>query len=342
MHVLMVSTSYPRDAADWHGIFIRHLAAALARRADIQLDLWAPPGELPDGVTAVTSPHDALWLARLMASGGISHLMRHWHWSTLFAPVTLLHMLAAAYHRQATEIYHINWLQCAIPLPNNGVPAVINVLGNDLKLLRLPFMKSLLRRAMRHRKIAICPNADWMQSPLESAFGDIAQVIPVSFGIDPVWYGINRDSSWTNPVWLVITRLTRTKLGPLFEWSEPLFRNHNRELHLFGPMQEHLVVPDWVHYHGAATPEQLAAHWFPRACGLITLSQHAEGRPQVMLEAMAAGLPVIASGIPAHASLVRDGVTGNLCDSSESFVPHCKCWRIAKSIVALAWWLAIG
>ena len=39
MHVLMVSTSYPRDAADWHGIFIRHLAAALARRADIQLDL---------------------------------------------------------------------------------------------------------------------------------------------------------------------------------------------------------------------------------------------------------------------------------------------------------------
>ena len=61
--------------------------------------------------------------------------MRHWHWSTLFAPVTLLHILPAAYHRQATEIYHINWLQCAIPLPNNGVPAVINVLGNDLKLL---------------------------------------------------------------------------------------------------------------------------------------------------------------------------------------------------------------
>ena len=84
-------------------------------------------------------------------------------------------------------------------------------------------------------------------------------------------------------------------------------------------MQEGLAVPSWVHYHGAATPEQLATEWFPRACGLITLSRHAEGRPQVMLEAMAAGLPIIASRMPAHATIVDDGRTGILCDSPASY-----------------------
>jgi glycosyltransferase involved in cell wall biosynthesis len=79
-------------------------------------------------------------------------------------------------------------------------------------------------------------------------------------------------------------------------------------------------VPDWVHYHGAATPEQLASDWFPNACGLITLSRHSEGRPQVMLEAMAASLPIIASNMPAHSSIVDQHRTGMLCDSPEAYL----------------------
>ena len=35
---------------------------------------------------------------------------------------------------------------------------------------------------------------------------------------------------------------------------------------------------------------------------------------------MAAGLPIIASDMPAHASIVFDGETGRLCDSVESYV----------------------
>lgn len=38
-----------------------------------------------------------------------------------------------------------------------------------------------------------------------------------------------------------------------------------------------------------------------------------------MLEAMAAGLPIIASRMPAHATVVVDGETGLLCDSEETY-----------------------
>ncbi|WP_458788883.1 glycosyltransferase family 4 protein [Dyella jiangningensis] len=257
-----------------------------------------------------------------MAAGGISHLMRSGGVGALFAPLRLLLMIGAAYRRQReVDIYHINWLQCALPLPNNGKPALITVLGNDLKLLRLPMMRQCLRRIMQNRRVAICPNAEWMYEPLYAAFGDCADIIPVSFGIDPRWYAIQRASTGGTPRrWLVVTRLTADKLGPLFEWSQEYFRNGSRELHLFGPMQEDVKVPDWVHYHGAATPEQLTSDWFPNACGLITLSRHSEGRPQVMLEAMAASLPIIASRMPAHSSIVDQHRTGMLCDSPEAYL----------------------
>jgi glycosyltransferase involved in cell wall biosynthesis len=321
LRVLLLSTSYPSDASDWRGVFMRHLVAALARRRDVQLAVWAPPGELPATATSIASPRESAWLMRLMAAGGISHLMRGGGVRTLLAPLKLLHMIGNAYRRhRAVDVYHINWLQCALPLPRDGKPSLITVLGNDLKLLRLPFMRGLLRRVMRGRKVAVCPNAEWMQAPLQAAFGDVAEVIPVSFGIDPRWYSIERTlEDAPSPRWLAVTRLTADKLGPLFEWSQDLFRHGDRELHLFGPMQEGVAVPDWVHYHGAAAPEQLATKWFPSACGLITLSRHAEGMPQVMLEAMAAGLPIIASRMPAHAGVVDDGRTGILCDSAQGY-----------------------
>jgi glycosyltransferase involved in cell wall biosynthesis len=103
----------------------------------------------------------------------------------------------------------------------------------------------------------------------------------------------------------------------LFDWCEPFFSRGARELHLFGPMQQTVPLPSWVHYHGPATPESLCGDWFPRAQGLITLSQHAEGRPQVMLEAMASGMPIIASRIPAHEDLLQHEQTGWLCGDAD-------------------------
>lgn len=320
LRLLMVSTSYPRDANDWRGIFIRHLVFALARRPGIDLTLWSPPGEIPPNAHYLATGHEARWLARLMEAGGISHLMRSSKMRTVLAPAQLMLMLHRAYRRDSLpNLYHVNWLQCAIPLPADGKPLLLTVLGNDMKLLRLPFVTRLVRRALCDRRAVICPNADWMREPLQVAFGDLAAIEPVAFGIDPVWYGIHPAESAGADRWLAVTRLTRDKLGPLFEWSEPLFRGGARELHLFGPMQEDVPIPDWVHYHGPATAAELSRQWFPQARGLITLSRHAEGRPQVMLEAMAAGLPIIASRTAAHASLVQHEATGFLCDDPEDY-----------------------
>jgi len=321
MQILMASTSYPADEQDWKGLFIRRLAEALARRDDIELRLWAPPGVLPANAVLDLTDIERRWLAQLMARGGIAHLMRSRSPAGMLAPLRLLNYLRKAFRRNAhVSLYHVNWLQNALVLPNPGRPALLTALGTDMQLLRLPGMKAMLRRKLSTRPAAICPNADWMVQPLKKAFGDVAHVECVPFGIDPRWYQLTRQWDGTRPTrWLVVSRLTAAKLGPLFEWCRPLFEAGNRELHLFGPMQETIEVPDWIHYHGSTTPDDLCRDWFPDACGLITLSRHNEGRPQVMLEAMASGLPIIASQLVAHRDLLHHGKTGWICDDQQAF-----------------------
>ncbi|MGA9827509.1 MAG: glycosyltransferase, partial [Rhodanobacteraceae bacterium] len=303
--------------SDWRGLFIRHLVDALARREDVSLSAWSPPGKLPRNVLDATNPEEAEWLARLMAAGGIAHLIRTRGITGLGAALQLLRLLRNLYRREsAIDLYHVNWLQNALALPRSQRPLLTTVLGTDMQLLKLPSMTQLLRRVFRHRSVAICPNAQWMVAELDRRFGDLAYVHFVPFGIEPRWFELERKPG-APAKWLCVSRLTRGKIGTLFEWGAPFFSGSTRELHLFGPMQQNILVPNWVHYHGPANPESLCVEWFPMAKGLITLSQHAEGRPQVMLEAMAAGLPIIASRISAHEDLLQHATTGWLCDGAD-------------------------
>ena len=317
MRVLLTSTSYPESAHDWRGRFIANMAAALAQREDLTLSLWAPPGDLPSDVTSATTPADALWLQRLAHQGGIAHLLRSRRGQAIGAILTLLARLGCAYRRQPFDVVHVNWLQNALPLWGTNTPALITVLGSDFGLLRLPGMKGMLRSVMRQRRTILAPNADWMQPTLERVFGDLAEVRPIAFGVDDPWFKVLRKPPQDNTRhWLAITRLTKSKIGTLFSWGEGLF-GAERQLHLFGPMQEQMELPSWVIYHGPTHPADLLQQWFPQACGLITLSRHDEGRPQVMLEAMAAGLPVLASDLPAHRDMVRHQQTGWLAATRE-------------------------
>jgi glycosyltransferase involved in cell wall biosynthesis len=319
LNVLMSSTSYPENTEDWRGRFIANLSAALARRNDVTLTLWAPPGDLPADVVAATSSADAIWLGRLSQQGGIAHRMRTRRALAAGTILTLLLRLGRAYRRQPTDIMHVNWLQNALPLWGTTTPALITVLGSDFGLLRLPGMKMLLRAVFRQRRVILSPNAEWMSPVLEKEFGDLAEIRPISFGVDDSWFRVKR--AFPNdgkPHWLAVTRLTRNKIGDLFAWGEGLF-GQDRLLHLFGPMQEEMALPPWVIYHGPTHPADLLINWFPQAAGLITLSNHDEGRPQVMLEAMAAGLPVVASNLVAHRDIIRHRQTGWLVDSPDDF-----------------------
>lgn len=320
--ILLVSPSYPANEEDWRSVFISHMVNALAALPHTQIKVWAPLGKIPRNVEYLCTLKEQVWLDNLMKKGGIAHLLRQGGWHAVITAVQLLNLLHNLYKRQRNQVdvLHVNWLQNALPLGRGKTPLLVTVLGSDLKLLKFPGMRWILRRVLRDRPSLIAPNADWMVSPLRARFGDVAEVRLISLGIADAWYKLQRD--WQSPTkkWLVVLRLTQAKIGNLFTWGKALFNQTEHELHLFGPMQEELVIPEWVFYHGPTHPKELQETWFPQSAGLISLSQHDEGRPQVMLEAMAAGLPIIASAIPAHENLLQNYQTGCLCHSQEDFV----------------------
>ena len=313
--LLMVSTSYPSGPSDWRGLFIRNLAEALARRPEISLRLWSPPGIIPANSNYVALPEEADWLSRLVQAGGIAQLLRTGGLRGIASALQLVRLLRRLYVRQTDlDVYHVNWLQNALALPRTGVPLLTTVLGTDMQILKVPGMTALLRRVFKRQPTVICPNAEWMVAPLAERFGDVARIKYVPFGIDPRWFSLKREITETSEKWLCVSRVTRGKIGRLFEWTKPYFSSGTRELHLLGPIQDDTKVPEWVRYHGPVTPDKLCDVWFPKAHGLISLSEHSEGRPQVMLEAMASGLPIIASSLPAHTDLLKHRTTGWICE----------------------------
>lgn len=321
----MTSTSYPAGDADWRGRFIYDMAESLASSGQVDLRLWAPPGLLPASVNSALVGDDGAWLERLLNQGGIAHLLRRRPVQGGFAAIGLLRRLRQVYRDFAdffpsTAVVHANWIQNALPLKGTKLPALITVLGSDLALLRLPGMVAAVRAMMHGRAAILAPNADWMVPVLEKDFGDLAEVRVIPFGVHGRWLGVERQSEAIGGGdWLMVSRVTRAKLGQLLDWGEGLF-GEKRKLHLLGPMQESIELPDWIEYHGPTNPEDLVSEWFPKVQGLITLSTHDEGRPQVMIEAMAAGLPILATDLPAHCDLLVDGRTGCLVRTRDDLV----------------------
>jgi len=70
-----------------------------------------------------------------------------------------------------------------------------------------------------------------------------------------------------------------------------------------------LGIVERVHFVGSVPPEQVST-WLKNADVFIA-SSLSEGRPNAMLEAMATGLPIIATNIPGHRELVTTNVNGN-------------------------------
>lgn len=140
---------------------------------------------------------------------------------------------------------------------------------------------------------------------------------------------------WSGPLVVSVGRLIPSKhpLELIRSLSDGLGKGRFRLALLGeGPLDVHLRsaahdlgVADAIYMPGRVSPEAVWS-WLRRAQAFVSLSDF-EGHPNAVIEAMAAGCPVIASDIPEHRAI--------LTDSAAAFIDHRNPATIAAAVDAM-------
>ena len=329
--IFFVTSSIPETKSDWKSVFIGDMLKAFSENVQTII-YWGPNGIIPDKVISSVGIRYQPWIKNMVNRGGVAKILRHGTLvEKMFYPAIMLISIqrSAKSFRGEFDSYFVNWLQNSISIPSDGKPLVVTVLGSDMALLNNGVIRYLLKKVFKNHKTTLLPNAEWMVDRLEFIFGKVADIEYLSLGIREDWFsGDDRVPS----LWLSVSRVTEKKVSKLFDWGGEIFGDKDK-LTLIGPNQEGLFIPEWIDFKGSTTLDELKNYWYPKAKALIFLSDHDEGRPQTIIEAMASGVPVICLDKPLYREFIDSGFNGYLVGSeSELIVVKNKLENVAHNL----------
>ena len=343
MRILFVSTSYPADTSDPRGIHVHRLASSLVS-AGLEVLVVVPAGRTGvsdyslDGVRVHRVNY---WIPRFQSlAQGLSGILPNIKQSpirVLQVPL-MLFALALATRRRAhwADVVHAHWV---LPSAVVGVlckrnrPLVVTSHGGDMAFVSSWAVarwiaRWAVRRADRCLGVSEALTADLIRlgaSPTACSFQPLG--VSVDYVCERV-RNLDADKWGMGPAFLHVLFI-----GGLIDTKQPLVvvealseinrRGVNARGAFVGdgPLRAELesraLEADIdVHFAGETAPDQVRA-WLQNA-DVLVLPSRSEGRPVVILEAMASSLPVIASDIPGNRELVEDGESGILVASGSS------------------------
>ncbi|MFY9821951.1 MAG: glycosyltransferase [Thermoanaerobaculia bacterium] len=350
LDLLFLTQTYPRFAGDTSGPFIRDLALGLVRGGD-RVTVLTPHAEglaaawNEGGVEILTFRYaperaEVLGYGRSLEAdekvkGGafrVAPLYALGAWSAL--------RRLRPRPGQPFDLVHAHWIvpngpvAAAVCGGRTGVPLAIGLHGSDVFLAERPGVRSVARWALARSRLLTGCSPELVDRVRALGFpAERSRVIP--YGVDvttfspdparrPLWrqrLGIPADA----PLLLGVGRMaTKKGFQVLIEILPALLAAHP-ELRVVlaggGDLLEsfQMATREWserVLFPGAVLRDTLPDLY--RAADLFVLPAvhdaqgNVDGLPNVILEAMASGLPVVASGISGIPLAVEDGRTGRL------------------------------
>jgi glycosyltransferase involved in cell wall biosynthesis len=350
LRILFLTQTFPRFAHDSSGPFIRDLARGLARAGD-WVRVLVPDGpevrseRLDDGVE-VRSFRYAPRAFETVGYGRSLHAdERLRSASALASPLYLLgarRALARELRSDSWDLVHAHWIVpnglLAAPLAG-AVPLAIGLHGSDVFLAERFWVRGWARRALSRASLLTSCSPE-LARRIEAIGFERAKTRVIPYGVDIELFRPDpaRRSIWRErlgvpeaaPMALSVGRMATKKgfhvlLGELDE----LFRRVP-DLHLVlaggGDRLDEWrrATERWrpqVHFPGAVMHDSLPDLY--RAADLFVLPAvhdahgNVDGLPNVILEAMATGLPVIASAISGIPLAVSEGLNGRLVPEAD-------------------------
>lgn len=340
MKITILTTSFPEFRGDLAGNFVASLAQALSQRALLHIRVLAPHSPNTRKyerlekveVNRFQYLYPAAW-QRVSYGDGIPANVR----SSRLAQLGLVPYLVAfagvvLRYRNVTDVYHAQWIVsgfvAVIARRIHRKPIVLTVRGSDLNLIRGNVLTALVRWIFT-RVALITTVSDALRQKVLT-FGitpDKVRTIPN--GIDchrfrPLPKTEMRDRLHLpadHQIVLWVGRLIPIKgLEFLLQAIPTILQAHPQTLFVLvgaGELEQELRaavqqmgLSEAVRFPGKISSEEVPL-WL-NAADMLVLPSLNEGRPNVVLEAMACELPVVATRVGGIPELVEDGETGFL------------------------------
>jgi colanic acid/amylovoran biosynthesis glycosyltransferase len=228
------------------------------------------------------------------------------------------------------DVLHVHWLipqGVAALVGGCKLPMLVTTLGGDLYGLHDPVSKRLITHVLGRAAMVTTMNEDMRQRLIElGARAEQVTVLPMGADVD----GIRELASGTKRIdgqILFVGRLVEKKGTAVLLAALRQLAGENYELHIVGdgPLRQKLEglgagLP--VKFLGALRRPELAREYAAASVVVFpsvrAASGDQDGLPVALLEAMAAGRPVIASALPGLAEAVEDGVSGRVVPSGDA------------------------
>src|SRR5271157_1629571 len=333
--VLVLTTSYPSDDQDPSGIFIAKLLRAIKERG-YSIKVVAPSNgsfygrRLLDGIEMVRfgyfRPRSLEKLTR--GAGGIPENMA----ATLLArfqlfPMMLAFLYIALREVRGSDVVYANWLGAGIigALVNlfTRKPLIVTFRGDDGYLARDRLFWRVLTKWVARRSTIVAPvSGELMKIMLELGLPQEKCHLP-QFGVDTATFhpaeGMRTPGEEVRLLF-VGSLIPRKGLHDLLEaLGDPRLKGVRLIVVGDGALApklmalcESLGLKDQTEWMGTVPPAEVAR--LMRSSDLLCLPSYMEGRPNVVNEAMASALPVIATRIGGIPDMVEEGKTAFLHD----------------------------
>jgi glycosyltransferase involved in cell wall biosynthesis len=335
IRLAVVTTSYPLIPGSVSGVFVARLIESLP--PSVFATVITPASHTTNagcgmGRVAIRCFRYAPRRLQTLAHepGGIPVALRTHTWAYLLLPGFLLAMLASCLRRgRSTDLIHANWAICGCVAGLAGkllrVPVITTLRGDDVTRAQQSLTDRIILSLCLHWSHAVVTVSRSIETWIQQQYPHhTPKTCLIENGVEDVFLELpaGRDIAPGEPrlrLLAVGSLIARKGVDQIIAALHRLPERGQTMLTIVGdgPEREHLLelartlgLQRNVEFTGALTPSAIPRE-FARA-HVFVLASHSEGRPNVILEAMAAALPVVASDIPGVNELVEHGHTGLL------------------------------